>query len=110
MKKANKEELDRIMKLREAYAQLSKEIQDRLTKAEIANAEGLEKLLLENEFTKEQINLLEEKARAAAKASRTTPKKALACSPIKHNGPRGHVDLSRRRTSFLHNLIPKTHG
>lgn len=69
LKNANQEEIKRIQKLREAYAKLSQEIVNKLDKAEISNAEGLERIALENDFTREQINLLEEKARAAAKAA-----------------------------------------
>lgn len=69
-RKANEEEIKKIMKLRDEYKKLAAEVIKRLGKEEIANAEGLEKLELERKFALEQIDLLESKARAAAKAAK----------------------------------------
>ena len=67
LKKANKEQIDQILKLREEYAKLTGQIQQQVEQSRIDAADGLKRLELEEKAALREIDLIEEEARALAK-------------------------------------------
>lgn len=66
---ATEEQIAQALRLKQAYEDLVRTIENKLAKSEIDNADSVKKAELERDFALQQIDLLEEKARKAAEAA-----------------------------------------